>query len=167
MMKKVTMIFVTLLMVTAIHAQEKKAKSPQQTAKGKISGANITIDYCSPSVNGRTVWGDLVPYGKVWRAGANDATTFQTDKPIMIEGKELPAGKYSFFVIPENDAATVIFNKEHKQWGANKYDETKDQLRVKVKPVKSAVVHERLMYAINKNNVTLSWDKWDIPMKIK
>lgn len=161
------MIFVALLMVTAIQAQDKKVKSPQQTAKGTINGANITIDYSSPSVNGRTVWGELVPFGKVWRAGANDATTFETSKAIMIEGKELPAGKYSFFVIPEKDAATIIFNKESKQWGAYKYDESKDQIRVKVKPVKSSVKHERLMYAVNKNDVTLSWDMWDIPMKVK
>lgn len=166
-LKQFSILLVAVLMAGVAGAQEKKVKSPAQTAKGTINGANIIIGYSSPSVNGRTIWGDLVPYGKVWRAGANDATTFVTDKAITIEGKELPAGKYTFFVIPEKDAATVIFNKEEKQWGAYKYDEAKDQIRVKVKPKKSAKLNERLVYSINKNNIVLSWENWDIPMSVK
>jgi hypothetical protein len=78
--------------------------SPPATATGKVGGANITINYSSPSVKGRKIWGDLVPYGKVWRAGANEATTFETDKAITVEGKNLPAGKYSLFALPgENE----------------------------------------------------------------
>lgn len=166
-MKQFAFVFVSLFMVTIAQAQDKKVKSPLQTVSGKINGANITINYSSPSVNGRTIWGELVPYGTIWRAGANDATTFETDKPIKVEGKDLPAGKYSFFVIPEKDAATVILNKDHKQWGAYKYDNTKDQVRVKVKPKKSSVMNEKLKYTVNKNNVTLSWENWDIPIMIK
>jgi hypothetical protein len=79
----------------------------------------------------------------------------------------LPAGKYAFFVIPEKDAATIIFNKEWKQWGAYKMDAKQDQLRVKVTPKKSASMTEKLVYKINKDNITLSWENWDIPVKIK
>ena len=93
----------------------------------------------------------------MWRARANEATTFETDKEITVEGKKLPAGKYAFFVIPEKDAATIIFNKDAKQ----------DQLRVKVTPKKSASMTEKLVYKINKDNITLSWENWDIPVKIK
>ncbi|KAF2518708.1 DUF2911 domain-containing protein [Flavobacterium salilacus subsp. salilacus] len=165
-LKKIA-LFIVMLSVTGIASAQGKKASPAETATGKINGANITIEYSSPSVKGREIWGELVPYGKVWRAGANDATTFTTDKPLMIEGKELPAGTYSFFVIPEKESATVIFNKEAKQWGAYKYDEGKDQLRVKVTPKKSTKMNERLVYSINKNNVTLSWDNWDIPIMAK
>ncbi len=165
-LKKIT-LFIAMLLVTGITSAQGKKASPAATATGKINGANITIEYSSPSVKEREIWGGLVPYGKIWRAGANDATTFTTDKTLMIEGKELPAGTYSFFIIPEKDAATIIFNKEAKQWGAYKYKEEEDQLRVKVTPKKSAKMNERLVYTVNKNNVTLSWENWDIPLMIK
>ena len=111
------------------HAQEKA--SPAKTAEGLVNGATITIHYSSPAVKGRTIWGDLVPFGKVWRAGANEATTFETNKDIKVEGKDLPAGKYSFFIIPGETQSTFIFNSETGQWGTN-YDESKDVLRVQV-----------------------------------
>ncbi|AXG74585.1 DUF2911 domain-containing protein [Flavobacterium arcticum] len=165
-LKKIT-LFITMLLLTGIASAQGKKASPAVTEKGTINDANITIEYSSPSVKGREIWGGLVPYSKIWRAGANDATTFTTDKAILIEGKKLPAGTYSFFVIPEKDSATIIFNKEAKQWGAYKYNEEKDQLRVKVTPKKSKKMNERLVYTINKNNITLSWENWDIPVMIK
>lgn len=164
--KKIGIFLMTLVMTTFANAQDKKA-SPAETATGKINGATITISYGSPSVKGRAIWGELVPYGEVWRAGANEATTFETDKEIMVEGKKLPAGKYAFFVIPEKNAATIIFNKDWKQWGAYKMDAKQEQLRVKVTPKKSASLTEKLTYKINKDHVTLSWENWDIPVKIK
>jgi len=92
---KTLVLFFAFLISTFVFAQ-KKVASPAETVSGKINGATITIKYGSPSVKGRAIWGALVPYDKVWRAGANDATTFETDKTITIEGKQLPAGKYSF-----------------------------------------------------------------------
>lgn len=164
--KKLVFGIVTLFITTLSIAQDKKPASPSATAKGSINGANITINYSSPFVKGRQIWGELVPYGKVWRAGANAPTTFETDKTLKIEGKELPAGTYAFYVIPEKDGATVVFGKD-KTIGANKYDESKDQLRVKVKTKKSSNFHESLVYSINKNNVTLSWENLDIPISVK
>lgn len=156
-----------ICMSTLANAQEKKVVSPAETATGKINGATVTVNYGSPSVKGRAIWGELVPYGKVWRAGANEATTFETDKEITVEGKKLPAGKYAFFVIPEKESATIVFNKEFKQWGAYKMDEKQEVLRVKVTPKKSASLTEQLVYKVNKDNVTLSWENWDIPVKVK
>lgn len=141
--------------------------SPAATAKGKIGAANVTVNYSSPSVKGRKIYGELVPYGKVWRAGANNATTFETDKAIMVEGKTLPAGKYSFFVIPTESDWTVIFNKTADQWGAFKYDQSQDALRVTAKPKKSATLNERLAYAVNKNGVVLKWENVELPVSIK
>lgn len=164
-LKKLSMALIALMAMSA-YAQDKKPLSPPATATGKINGANITINYSSPSVKGRTIWGELVPYGKVWRAGANAPTTFETDKKIMVEGKELPAGKYAVYIIPEKDNASVIFGKD-PSIGANKYDMKNDQIRVTVKPKKSKTIAESLVYAVNKDNVTLSWEYWEIPVKIK
>jgi hypothetical protein len=165
MKTKITFLFAFFIAIAG-NAQEKKA-SPAETAKGTINGAEITINYGSPSVKGRTIWGGLVPYGKVWRAGANEATTFETSKKITIEGKELPAGKYSFFIIPEKESAVIIFNTEAKQWGSNKYDEKKDQLRVTVKPSATKTSTEKLSYSLDSKGLSIKWDTWDIPVSIK
>ncbi|MDP4131765.1 MAG: DUF2911 domain-containing protein, partial [Bacteroidota bacterium] len=89
-------------MASLLWAQGDKSKrpSPPETATGTVGGASISINYSSPSVKGRKIWGGLVPYDKVWRAGANEATIFETDKAIEVEGKNLPAGKYSLFAKP-------------------------------------------------------------------
>ncbi len=164
----VALLFVATVSLSA-SAQEKKAPaSPAETATGKIKDANITIKYSSPSVKGRTIWGGLEKYDVVWRAGANDATTFERDKDIMVEGKKLPAGKYSFFLLPRaNGTWTAIFNKEAKQWGAFKYEEAKDQLRVDVKVKALKETQERLIYKIDKKGFALEWDKVSVPVSVK
>lgn len=163
---KCTMLIATILFTVIATAQEKKPASPAATATGEINGAKITINYSSPFVKGRTIWGELVPYGKVWRAGANAPTTIETDKTLKIEGKELVAGKYAIYVIPENGSATVIFGKDPKV-GANNYDESLDALRVNVKTKKSESMNESLVYKINKKNITLSWENLEIPVSVK
>lgn len=154
--------------VSAFGQEAKKPASPAMTATGKIKDANITIAYSSPSVKGRTIWGDLVAYDKVWRAGANEATTFETSKDITVQGKKLPAGKYSFFLIPkESGTWTAVFNKEPKQWGAYKYEESKDALRVDVKTKALPAAQETLVYKVNSNGFTMDWDKISVPVEIK
>ena len=164
--RKIHFSFIALLLVNLIAAQGKPTSS-KEVATGKINDATITINYGSPSVNGREIWGVLVPFNQVWRAGANDATTFETDKEVTIDGTKLPAGKYSFFVIPNEKECIIIFNKEAKQWGAYKYKVKEDQLRVSVKPQVAKVSVEKLVYSINQKNVVLSWGKWNIPISIK
>ncbi len=163
--KKIVLLFVTVLSTAFVNAQE-KPKSPAEKAGGVINGANIQINYSSPSVNGREIWGGLVPFNEVWRAGANDATTFETDKEIMIEGAKLPAGKYSFFIIPNKTECVLIFNKDAKQWGAYKYKEKQDQLRVTVKQQTADTKTEKLVYKVNADDVVLSWDNWNIAFKV-
>jgi hypothetical protein len=164
-----TLLFFAICISGNALAQEtKKPASPPKTATGKIKDATITISYSSPSVKGRKIWGGLEPYGKVWRAGANEATTFETDKDLTVEGKSLPAGKYSFFLIPkENGIWTVIFNKEPKQWGAYDYKESKDQLRVDVKIKELKATQEMLVYKIDNAGFTIDWDKISVPIAIK
>ncbi len=163
---KISVYFLTLLVSAFSSAQEKKA-SPAETAKGKINGADITINYGSPSVRGRVIWGELVPFGQVWRAGANDATTFETTKDLTVSGQKLPAGKYALFIIPGKDKHTVIFNTDAKQWGSYDYNLKKDQLRVDVKPKQRTESAEKLEYKVNKDNVTLSWEKIDIVIPVQ
>lgn len=164
--KKIHLCIIALLMVTFVNAQDKPA-SPPEVVTGKINDATISINYGSPSVKGRKIWGELVPFNKVWRAGANEATTFETDKEIMIEGSKLPAGKYSFFIIPNETESIIIFNKDDKQWGAYKYKDKNDQLRVTVKQQIASSSVEKLTYAISGNGIVLSWDIWNIPITIK
>jgi len=164
---------VALLIASAVFAQGDKSNrpSPPAQATGKVGSASITIDYSSPSVKGRQIFGDLLPYGEVWRAGANEATTFETDKDIKVEGKTLPAGKYSLYAIPGEKEWTIIFNKETGQWGvkrggATSRDPEKDALTVNVKPRKHALT-ERLVYEINKSGFVLKWENVEVPVAIK
>jgi hypothetical protein len=146
--------------------------SPAATASGKVGAATITINYSSPSVKGRKIWGDLVPYNKVWRAGANEATVLQTDKEIKVEGKTLPAGKYSLFATPGEKEWTIILNSQTGQWGikqggeANR-DPAKDVVTVKVKPVQVANSVERLVYDVNGKGFVLRWEKIEVPVSVK
>jgi len=145
---------------------KKPVASPRDSITQTVNGATITINYGSPAVKGREIWGKLVPYDTVWRTGANEATRFTTDKDIMVEGKTLPAGTYGFFAIPGRSSWTIIFNSVAKQWGAFKYDASKDVLRVTVTP-ETTKMHEHLVYKINNNGFDLSWDKLKVPVAIK
>jgi hypothetical protein len=147
-------------------------KSPPAKAEGKVAGASISIAYSSPSVKGRKIWGELVPYGKAWRAGANEATIFQTDKDIKVEGKELKAGKYSLFIVPNEKEWEFIFNSETGQWGIKKggdanYDPAKNAITFKVKPTKSASMTEQLTYVVTEKGFTVRWENMEASVAIK
>ena len=158
--------FALLFITNSTFAQSKPVASPRDSVSAKINGATISINYGSPSVKGRKIYGELVPYGQVWRAGANEATVFTTSKDIWVEGKKLAAGTYGFFAIPTATSWTIIFNKVAKQWGAFKYEESQDALRVTVKPV-AAGMNERLVYKTNAKGFSLNWDKLSVPVTIK
>ena len=135
-------------------------KSPRKELKGTVDGVEVTINYGSPAVNERTIYGDLVPYGKVWRTGANEATRITFAQPVKVgaEMASLPAGTYSLFTLPaDKDNWTVIFNKTAEQWGAYDYAEGDDVLRIKgtAEPVTSAA--ERMDFALDGNDIELMW----------
>src|SRR6187402_1517500 len=149
-----------LSLVACGQADKSKRPSPPAIAKETIkSCAVISIDYSQPSVKGRTIGKDLEPMeGKVWRAGANEATVFEISKDVKVEDKALPAGKYGLFTIMNGDEWTIVFSKTWNQWGAFSYKEADDQLRVKVKADKAKDFAEKLTYSIEKNGkVTLLW----------
>jgi hypothetical protein len=175
-MKKLTMMqclsltVVAMLFSSVLWAQNQA--SPPATATGKVNGATITINYSSPGVKGRQIWGALVPYDQVWRAGANAATIFETDKDIKVEGKALKAGKYSLYAIPGAKEWTMIFNTQTGQWGvkndgSTSEDPAKDALRVTVKPQKAKAMQERMQYVIDKNGFALVWENLSVPVSIK
>ena len=171
-MKHIPVFFCTvaaILCVLSGSAQKGKPRvSPPDSVTGTVKGATITIHYSSPSVKGRPIWGALVPYDSVWRAGANEATTFETNKDITVEGRSLPAGKYGFFLLPRPDGNwTAIFNTVPNQWGAFKYDKTKDQLRVEVKTQTLSSPVEALNYQITRKGFALNWEKISVPVSIK
>jgi Protein of unknown function (DUF2911) len=108
--------------------------SPSARVDQTIATTDITVKYSRPGVKGRVIWGDLVPYDKVWRTGANEATTLKTSGPISVAGQPLPAGTYALFTIPGKDEWTVVFNTQAEQWGAFDHDEAQDLVKVTVKP---------------------------------
>ena len=136
----------------------------------RIGYTDITIVYHSPYVNGRKIWGELVPYGKVWRAGANDNTTISFADDVKIEGSPLPAGTYGLHMIPNADEWIIIFSKDHTSWGSFFYKDNEDALRVKVKPG-TGKFQEWLGYDFTdrkatSSKVTLSWEKMRVSFTV-
>ncbi|WP_142527848.1 DUF2911 domain-containing protein [Pedobacter westerhofensis] len=174
-LKRASMLaFLMILAAHTIFAQDKKPEraSPAKVAKGTINGAAVTINYSSPAVKGRKIWGELVPYDKTWRAGANEATTFETDKPLKIQGLSLPAGKYSLYAVPGEKSWKIIFNSQTGQWGIKRTgettdDETKHVLTVTVHPVKSSSFNEQLSYVIAESGFSLLWENLAVPVNFK
>lgn len=153
----------------AVNAQKKPVLSPPATATETLkNGTVVTINYAQPSVKGRTIGNEIAPYGKVWRTGANAATQFEVSKDVTINGQALKAGKYSLFTIPGAKEWVVIFNKKWDQWGAYKYDEKEDALRVTVKPSKSKTSTEKMTFTIAKSGeVNLLWGDVKVGFKVK
>ena len=142
---------------------------PAQVTAKLASGATITINYSKPSVKGRTIGKDLEPMdGKVWRTGANDATTFETDKDITVNGKKLAAGKYGLFTLFAGNDVSIIFNATWKQWGAFKYDSTVDVIRVNTKMTTATPASEAMTFTINGHGaVDLLWGNRKVEFTLK
>jgi len=139
--------------------------------KQRIALTDITVNYHRPLVNGRKVWGGLVPYGKVWRAGANENTTIEFSDPVSVEGKPLAKGVYGLHMIPNPDSWTVIFSKTNTGWGSYSYKEDEDALRVNVKPRPLAEMKEALEFEFedlkpDSTAVTLKWEKLGVPFTV-
>src|SRR5438132_9090312 len=132
-----SVLILTLCTVANVQSQsvlDLPYASQAAQVKQRVGVTDITITYHRPVVNGRKIWGGLVPTGQVWRAGANENTTIEFSTPISVEGKALPAGTYGLHMIPNADTWTVIFSKMAVAWGSYSYNQTEDALRVEVKP---------------------------------
>lgn len=137
--------------------------SPAATVSQDLGYAKATVSYSRPSVKGRAIWGGLVPYGKVWRAGANEATTFEISQDARVGGKALPKGKYGLFIEPTEKEWTFIFSKQAQAWGSFAYDAKDDVLRVSAKP-SAAPATERMEFVFeglsdSGATLVLRWDR--------
>jgi len=165
-------LFVALFATVSAFAQADKSQRPSPPAFATFnntSGLELRIDYSQPSVKGRTLGQDIAPFGKVWRTGANEATVFTVNKDVKIEGKALPAGKYSLYTIPGKDEWTIIFNRKWNQWGTV-YSEAEDALRVTVKPKKASPFVEKMSFSIKGEKaatVTLLWADTQVDFTVK
>lgn len=161
--KFASLFLLTLCMSVVALAQDKPA-SPPAKAEGSIDGITVSINYHQPSAKGRKIMGGLVPYGEVWRTGANATTTIEVSAPIKLEGKEIPAGKYGLYTIPGESEWTLIINKGIK-WGAYDYKQADDVLRVTAKSGKAASFVETFNIAVEKNAIVLKWENTQVSFK--
>ncbi len=162
---------VTEQKITTAEPSKKKPLSPHTSVMEMVGDAHIHFDYSSPGVRDRIVFGGLLPYDAVWQAGAHNATWVETNKNLTIAGKELKAGKYGFFVIPNKEEWTIIFNTNWDQHGKDEYDEKDDVLRFKVTPKISEDIQEHLEYKITKTDntsgtINMNWEKVRIEFSI-
>ena len=143
---------------------KKKPLSPHTSTMVTIGDTHIHIDYSSPGVRGRIIFGGLLAYDQVWQAGAHMATWVETNQDLQIDGEILPAGKYGFFTIPSKEEWTIMFNSNWDQHGKDEYDEKEDVIRFKVKPTYLEESVEHLEYKINtvddqNGSISLAWEK--------
>ncbi len=164
--------FVLLLVHPALAQKSGPPRLSPSASITQVAGiTEIAITYARPSVNERTIWGELVPYDSVWRAGANEATTFAVSTDVTVEGKPLAAGQYSLFTIPGKEKWTIIFNKVAEQWGAYQYDAAQDALRLEVKPA-PAPFTELHTFRIDdvtttSARVVLHWEKLEVAFGVE
>lgn len=151
------------VLASAAPAQQRPRPSPPAKAECKFSdGKSITVDYSSPRMRGRKIYGELVPFGQVWRTGANEATTFVTTSDLSIGGKNVPAGSYTLYTVPGQDKWTLIISKKTGQWGIPYPGEGEDLLRaeMKVSSLPSPVENFTTAFQLAGNSCTLQID-WE------
>jgi len=176
MLKRSVLTWITLVAVAAVYSPAQSAlvdiprDSQHSVVMQRIGITDITINYHRPLVKGRTIFGKVVPYGQVWRAGANENTTITFTDAVSVEGQPLPAGTYGLHMIPGEDEWTVIFSKVYTAWGSFTYKQDSDALRITVKP-QASDFHEALTYDFDdvkrdSTVATLRWDKVSVPFHI-
>ncbi len=169
----VVVLVALLTIISHLQRKQEKSKSPEEEVIFSDGELRIRVFYNRPYKKGREIFGGLVPFDTVWRTGANEATTFETNRDLVIEGKRLSAGKYSLWTIPRADSWTIIFNSEYGQWGINSKgaanrDPARDALSVTVRPVKQNQVFEQFTITFEDTGddaeMVLMWDQTVIPM---
>jgi hypothetical protein len=172
-MKKIaiTVLFVFALCFMSSAQDKSKRPSPPEQAQCKFSdGKTITVDYSSPRAKGRKIFGELVPYGQVWRTGANEATTFVTTTAVSAEGRDVPAGNYTIFTVPEQNKWTLIVNKKTGEWGIPYKYESEELVRIPMSVSKTSGPVENFTIRFDQggNSCTLniSWEETQASVKL-
>ena len=168
----IPVVFILVSATAGVAQVEYPRLSPRATIEQQVGLTEVTIRYNRPSMRGRTIWGELVPYGQVWRTGANEATTIEITDDVTINGQKLAKGIYSIHTIPGPEEWTLIFNSVAQQWGSYTYDAAKDVLRLQVRPIASDHVHELFTLSFprvteDSAEVHLAWDRVMVPFNIE
>ena len=174
MLRSIQIFFVLIFIfsLTSFAQQIKTPRpSPDATVTQFVGVTEVKIDYSSPGVKGRKIWGELVPFGEIWRTGANEATTITFSDPVKVTGNELPAGTYGIHTIPGENEWEFIFSKDTKVDGSSTFDKNKEVLRISAKPEEHHFM-ERMTFLFtdvtdNSVNVNLLWDKLEVSFKIE
>ena len=147
-------------------SDKKDRPSPFRSDSTLMGGASMKVEFSSPRVRKRKIWGDLVEYGKMWRTGVNEATAFSTSKPLNVDTFQLDSGKYAIFTIPGKEEWEVIFNKEWDQWGSNHHNDSLDVIRMKVIPKSFTDLQENMELFFENDSLKFRWEKigWGIPL---
>jgi len=168
---KTIIAFLFILATCASALAQQQPLSPKAKADCKFSdGKTITVDYSSPRAKGRKIFGDLVPYGQVWRTGANDATTFVTTAALSVDGKDVPAGSYTIFTVPEKDKWTLIINKHTGEWGIPYKYESEELARVPMSASSTGSPVENFTIAFDQSGsactLKMSWENTQASVQI-
>jgi hypothetical protein len=169
---KVIIVVSAMLMACELNAQIKTPRaSPSASISQTIGISNVTINYSRPAVNGRKIFGELVPFGQVWRTGANESTTITFSDNAKIEGKDIPAGTYGIFTFPEKDEWIIVFSKDSKLWGNNNYNSENDFMRINAK-TQSNTFTERLTFNFdeitnNSSVISIAWENVKVSFKVE
>lgn len=164
-------IVLILIGCSSIFAQIAMPRASQrQSISQTVGDTTVSIVYHRPNAKSRTVWGELVPYGEVWRTGANENTIFEVSNDVKINGQVLPKGKYGLHTIPNKDEWTIIFNKVNNEWGSFNYNAKEDALRVTAKPVagefKETMTIDFDDVADTTAQIVIAWDKLRVPFTL-
>ncbi|SUI97779.1 Protein of uncharacterised function (DUF2911) [Sphingobacterium spiritivorum] len=167
----------TLLVASALaFGAQAQLKIPQPSSATEVTQAigihNVVLNYSRPNTNGRAIFGDLVPYGQVWRTGANTVSTLTFEEEVTVQGTKVPAGTYGIFTIPNKNEWTIILSKNSKQWGAYTYKQEEDLVRFNVKPTTLANKVETFTISFDQVTTTsgvvsIAWDKVSVQFNIK
>lgn len=172
-MRKALVLSVTVLLSVVVFAQQQQQRpSPPKHAEAKLgNGKTVSVDYSAPSMRGRTIMGGLVPYGKVWRTGANEATKFHTDSDLMVDRTKVPAGNYTLYTLPGESAWKLIINKQTGQWGTE-YDQSQDLARIDMKLTKTPAPVEQMEIKLEPQSngdvaMHIVWENTDASVQLK
>ncbi len=166
------LLFIILASSTSFAQISTPAASPSTTLSQTLGLTKITLDYSRPSVKGRKIFGDLVPYGKVWRTGANKITSIKFDDEVYVHGAVMKAGSYGLYTIPGKNEWTIIFNRDDKQWGSYGYDINKDVIRFNVQPMQPQGFTEQMTidfveFTPTSTNLSIKWESTEVRFKIE
>ena len=170
MIKQISFALLSLCIVvihTSCNSKDKERPSPLRSDTTTVNSSNLKIEFGSPAVKERVIWGGLESYGEIWRTGANEATRLTTTKGIKINGMALDSGKYSLFTIPRENEWTFILNENYKQWGTYDYDSTLDVLRTTIIPEKSAEFSERMKFYFENDSLKFHWENLKFSLSLE